>query len=120
MIEICFVRLFEPSSAVVPAAHGPLSVLLSNVLAHIPHRLAVRAVQANGGGEAVAPLGQIEDGVSLLVVVSAVHHFQAVPTEEAVGLIVNGYAKEVMNKLPMEFAVEAQRLLQITLENSVG
>ena len=42
------------------------------------------------------------------------------PTEEAVGLIVNGYAKEVMNKLPMEFAVEAQKLLQITLEGSVG
>lgn len=35
-------------------------------------------------------------------------------------LIVNGYAKEVMNKLPMEFAVEAQKLLQITLEGSVG
>lgn len=41
-------------------------------------------------------------------------------TEEAIGLIVNGYAKEVMNKLPMEFAVEAQKLLQITLEGSVG
>lgn len=41
-------------------------------------------------------------------------------TEEAVGLIVNGYAKEVMNKLPMEFAVEAQKLLAITLEGSVG
>ena len=45
---------------------------------------------------------------------------RGIPTEEAVGLIVNGYAKEVMNKLPMEFAVEAQKLLQITLENSVG
>ncbi len=45
---------------------------------------------------------------------------RGIPTEEAVGLIVNGYAKEVMNKLPMEFAVEAQRLLSITLENSVG
>lgn len=45
---------------------------------------------------------------------------RGIPTEEAVGLIVNGYAKEVMNKLPMEFAVEAQRLLQITLEGSVG
>ena len=40
--------------------------------------------------------------------------------EEAVGLIVNGYAKEVMNKLPMEFAVEAQKLLSISLEGSVG
>ncbi len=40
--------------------------------------------------------------------------------EDAVGLIVNGYAKEVLNKLPMEFAVEAQKLLQITLEGSVG
>jgi len=41
-------------------------------------------------------------------------------TEIAVGLIVNGYAREVLNKLPMEFAVEAQKLLQITLEGSVG
>lgn len=40
--------------------------------------------------------------------------------EDAVGLIVNGYAKEVMDKLPMEFAVEAQKLLQISLEGSVG
>jgi Fe-S cluster assembly protein SufB len=45
---------------------------------------------------------------------------RGIATEEAVGLIVNGYAKEVLNKLPMEFAVEAQRLLQITLEGSVG
>lgn len=45
---------------------------------------------------------------------------RGIPMEEAVGLIVNGYAKEVMNKLPMEFAVEAQRLLQITLEGSIG
>ncbi len=45
---------------------------------------------------------------------------RGIPTEEAVGLIVNGYAKEVMSKLPMEFAVEAQRLLSITLEGSVG
>ena len=45
---------------------------------------------------------------------------RGIPTEEAIGLIVNGYAKEVMNKLPMEFSVEAQKLLQITLEGSVG
>ena len=45
---------------------------------------------------------------------------RGIPTEEAIGLIVNGYAKEVMNKLPMEFAVEAQKLLQISLEGSVG
>lgn len=45
---------------------------------------------------------------------------RGIPTEEAVGLIVNGYAKEVMNKLPMEFAVEAQKLLSISLEGSVG
>ncbi len=45
---------------------------------------------------------------------------RGIPTEEAVALIVNGYAKEVMNKLPMEFAVEAQKLLAITLEGSVG
>ena len=41
-------------------------------------------------------------------------------TEEAVGLIVNGYAKEVLNKLPMEFAVEAQKLLSLSLEGTVG
>lgn len=45
---------------------------------------------------------------------------RGIPTEEAIGLIVGGYAREVMNKLPMEFAVEAQKLLQISLENSVG
>ena len=41
-------------------------------------------------------------------------------TEDAVALIVNGYAKEVLNQLPMEFAVEAQKLLAISLEGSVG
>ncbi len=45
---------------------------------------------------------------------------RGIPTEDAVGLIVNGYAKEVMAKLPMEFAVEAQKLLSISLEGSVG
>lgn len=45
---------------------------------------------------------------------------RGISTEDAIGLIVNGYAKEVMNKLPMEFAVEAQKLLQISLEGSVG
>ena len=45
---------------------------------------------------------------------------RGIGVEEAVGLIVNGYAKEVMNKLPMEFAVEAQKLLSISLEGSVG
>jgi Fe-S cluster assembly protein SufB len=45
---------------------------------------------------------------------------RGISTEEAVALIVNGYAKEVMNKLPMEFAVEAQKLLTISLEGSVG
>ncbi len=45
---------------------------------------------------------------------------RGISTEDAVGLIVNGYAKEVLNKLPMEFAVEAQKLLSISLEGSVG
>ena len=45
---------------------------------------------------------------------------RGIATEEAVGLIVNGYAKEVLAKLPMEFAVEAQKLLSISLEGSVG
>jgi Fe-S cluster assembly protein SufB len=45
---------------------------------------------------------------------------RGISTEDAVGLIVNGYAKEVINKLPMEFAVEAQKLLQVSLEGTVG
>ncbi|MCO5237373.1 MAG: Fe-S cluster assembly protein SufB [Chitinophagaceae bacterium] len=45
---------------------------------------------------------------------------RGIDTEKAVALIVNGYAKEVLNHLPMEFAVEAQKLLSITLEGSVG
>lgn len=45
---------------------------------------------------------------------------RGIPMEEAIGLIVNGYAKEVLNKLPMEFAVEAQRLLSLSLENTTG
>lgn len=45
---------------------------------------------------------------------------RGIDTETAVGMIINGYAKEVLNKLPMEFAVEAQKLLQISLEGSVG
>lgn len=45
---------------------------------------------------------------------------RGIGTEEAIGLIVNGYAKEVLNKLPMEFAIEAQKLLSVTLEGSVG
>jgi len=40
--------------------------------------------------------------------------------EDAVGMIVNGFCKEVLKELPMEFAVEAQKLLQISLEGSVG
>ena len=45
---------------------------------------------------------------------------RGISEEDAVGLIINGYAKEVLNKLPMEFAVEAQKLLQVSLEGSVG
>lgn len=45
---------------------------------------------------------------------------RGIPMEQAVGLIVNGYAKEVIQKLPMEFAVEAQKLLSVSLEGSVG
>jgi Fe-S cluster assembly protein SufB len=45
---------------------------------------------------------------------------RGIPTEDAVGLIVNGYAREVINQLPMEFAVEAQKLLAISLEGSIG
>ena len=45
---------------------------------------------------------------------------RGIPMEQAVGLIVNGYAKEVIQKLPMEFAVEAQKLLSVSLEGTVG
>ncbi|MCV6629364.1 MAG: Fe-S cluster assembly protein SufB [Flavobacteriaceae bacterium] len=45
---------------------------------------------------------------------------RGIDTEKAIALIVNGFGKEVLNKLPMEFAVEAQKLLEITLEGSVG
>jgi Fe-S cluster assembly protein SufB len=45
---------------------------------------------------------------------------RGISTEDAVALIVNGYCKEVLNQLPMEFAVEAQKLLALTLEGSVG
>jgi Fe-S cluster assembly protein SufB len=45
---------------------------------------------------------------------------RGIPPEKAVSLIVNGYCKDVLNKLPMEFAVEAQKLLAVSLEGSVG
>ncbi len=45
---------------------------------------------------------------------------RGIKQEDAVGLIVNGYARDVLNKLPMEFAVEAQKLLQVSLEGSIG
>ena len=45
---------------------------------------------------------------------------RGITEEDAVSLIINGYAKEVLNKLPMEFAVEAQKLLQVSLEGSIG
>ena len=45
---------------------------------------------------------------------------RGIGTEEAIALIVNGYCKDVLNQLPMEFAVEAQKLLAISLEGSVG
>lgn len=45
---------------------------------------------------------------------------RGISQEQAIGLIVNGYAKEVLNKLPMEFAIEAQKLLSLSLDGSVG
>jgi len=45
---------------------------------------------------------------------------RGIPEEEALGLIVNGFAREVLQHLPMEFAVEAQKLVAISLEGSVG
>jgi Fe-S cluster assembly protein SufB len=49
-------------------------------------------------------------------------YFQSrgIPREEAISMIVNGFCKDVFNQLPMEFAVEAQKLLSLKLENSVG
>jgi len=45
---------------------------------------------------------------------------RGIGTEEAIALIVNGYAQEVLSQLPMEFAVEAKKLLAVSLEGSVG
>ena len=45
---------------------------------------------------------------------------RGISTEDAVSLIVNGFCKEVFRELPMEFAVEAQKLMEVTLEGSVG
>jgi Fe-S cluster assembly protein SufB len=45
---------------------------------------------------------------------------RGIPPEEAVSLIINGFCKEVLKKLPMEFAVEAQKLLDLSLEGAVG
>jgi Fe-S cluster assembly protein SufB len=45
---------------------------------------------------------------------------RGIPEEEAVALLVNGFVREVLQQLPMEFAVEAQKLLEVSLEGSVG
>ncbi|NCC88177.1 MAG: Fe-S cluster assembly protein SufB, partial [Clostridia bacterium] len=45
---------------------------------------------------------------------------RGIPTETAVGLIVNGYVRDVIEKLPLEYAVEAQNLLELSLDSSVG
>jgi len=45
---------------------------------------------------------------------------RGIPLEDAIGMIVNGFCKEVFRELPMEFAVEAQKLLGVSLEGSVG
>ena len=45
---------------------------------------------------------------------------RGIAEKEAIALIVNGYCKDVLNRLPMEFAIEAKKLLEITLEDSVG
>ena len=45
---------------------------------------------------------------------------RGIPPEDAVGLIVGGYAREVLSRLPMEFAMEASKLLQVSLEGSIG
>ena len=45
---------------------------------------------------------------------------RGIPLEDAVSMIVNGFCKEVFRELPMEFAVEAQKLLEVSLEGSVG
>ena len=45
---------------------------------------------------------------------------RGIPTEKAIALVVNGFCREVLQQLPMEFAVEAQKLVEISLEGSVG
>jgi Fe-S cluster assembly protein SufB len=45
---------------------------------------------------------------------------RGISTENAISLIVNGFCKEVFKELPMEFAMEAQKLMEVTLEDSVG
>ena len=52
--------------------------------------------------------------------IAAAYIAAGIDPEKAIALVVNGFSKEVLNKLPMEFAVEAQKLLEISLEGSVG
>ena len=58
--------------------------------------------------------------IPLLFLAAASADLDALDQEAAVALIVNGFAREVLKQLPMEFAVEAQKLLGISLEGSVG
>ncbi len=73
--------------------------------------------------EAKTPTAQIEhEATTSKIGEDQIFYCQqrGIEEEEAIGLIVKGYAKDVLNKLPMEFAVEAQKLLTISLEGSVG
>ena len=72
------------------------------------------AVLAASGTDALA------DNTALGAAAQVYHLRAGIGPEDAVGLIVNGYAREVLSRLPMEFAVEAQKLLQVSLEGSVG
>ena len=71
----------------------------------------------------VAPVGLVTDLETLTphgIAWIATSQQRGLSEEDAINLIVNGYCKEVFNELPMEFAVEAQKLLAVSLEGSVG
>ena len=90
---------------------------------HLPGvAIAVMGCIVNGPGEmADADFGYVggaPNKINLYVGKTAVKF--NIPEEEAVALLVNGFVREVLQKLPMEFAVEAQKLISISLEGSVG
>ena len=66
------------------------------------------------------PDSEVEHEATTSKIGEEFHCTKGIGTEEAIALIVNGYAQEVLSQLPMEFAVEAKKLLAVSLEGSVG